>query len=159
MIAIIYYQEPTIIGIISILLSLLSVATKALMFSKSIVLSVFIFNWLSLVIDFFGIFCMLSWVFYNPDNNGIVTEWGYIWIYQAIGFWALCCLYSLLAIGPDIVTVQWDDTKNVASIGYRICDMVVKIMGDTILYIGGCLLALFAITIGLFSPFALVCLR
>ena len=61
MIAIIYYQKPSTIGIISILMSLLSVAIKALMFSQAIVFSVFVFNWLSLVCDFFGVFAVVSW--------------------------------------------------------------------------------------------------
>ena len=158
MIAIIYYQEPSTIGIISILLSLLSVATKALMFSQAVVFSVFIFNWLSLVIDFFGIFCMLSWVFYNPDNSGIITQWGYIWIYQVFAMWALCCLWCFATIGPEILTEQWNDTfrKEDITKGHKICEVIMKFFCSACFFIGCCGLALLGITIGLFSPFAFV---
>ena len=58
MIAIVYYEKANIVAIISILLSMTSVSTKALIFSTSINNKIFIYNWLSAVADFFwSIFC------------------------------------------------------------------------------------------------------
>ena len=91
MIAIIYYQKITRIGVISIVLSLLSVSSKSLLFSTATTMNIFIFNWLSIVTDFVGIFCILSFVFYNDNDNSnsIITEWGYIWIYQSVAVWSI----------------------------------------------------------------------
>ena len=61
LIAIVYYQDTEIINVISICISLLSVATKSMVFSVAIDFKVFIFNWLSLVCDFFGVFAIVSW--------------------------------------------------------------------------------------------------
>ena len=54
---------------------------------------VFIFNWLSLVCDFFGVFAIVSWVFYNPDNPGEITYLGQIWIIKAVITWGLVCIF------------------------------------------------------------------
>ena len=61
LIAIVYYQDTQIINIVSICISLLSVATKTMVFSMAIDFRVFIFNWLSLFCDFFGIFAIVAW--------------------------------------------------------------------------------------------------
>ena len=46
MIAIVIYKEANIIAIISILLSMTSVSSKALIFSRSIDKGIFLWNWL-----------------------------------------------------------------------------------------------------------------
>ena len=61
LIAIVYYQDTEYINVISIIISLISVSTKTLVFSVAIDFRVFIFNWLSLVCDFFGVFAIVSW--------------------------------------------------------------------------------------------------
>ena len=61
LIAIVYYQDTELINIISICISLLSVTTKTMVFSFAIDFKVFIYNWLSLVCDFFGVFAIISW--------------------------------------------------------------------------------------------------
>ena len=61
LIAIVYYQDTQIINIASICISLLSVATKTMVFSVAIDFRAFIFNWLSLVCDFFGVFAIVVW--------------------------------------------------------------------------------------------------
>ena len=61
LIAIVYYQDTEIINVISICISLLSVATKTMVFSVAIDFKVFIYNWLSLVCDFFGVFAIICW--------------------------------------------------------------------------------------------------
>ena len=61
LIAIVYYQDNQLINIVSICISLLSVVTKAMVFSVAIDFRVFIYNWLSLVCDFFGVFAIVAW--------------------------------------------------------------------------------------------------
>ena len=61
LIAIVYYQDTELINVISICISLLSVATKTMVFSVAIDYRVFFFNWLSLMCDFFAIFAIVSW--------------------------------------------------------------------------------------------------
>ena len=61
LIAIVYYQDTEIINVISICISLLSVTTKTMVFSMAIDFKAFIYNWLSLVCDFFGIFVTICW--------------------------------------------------------------------------------------------------
>ena len=61
LIAIVYYQDTELINVISICISLLSVATKTMVFSIAIDYRVFFFNWLSLMCDFFAIFAIVSW--------------------------------------------------------------------------------------------------
>ena len=53
MVAIVYYQEADVIAIISILISMLSVSSKSLIFSRSIDPLTFVWNWLCCVTDFF----------------------------------------------------------------------------------------------------------
>ena len=105
MIAIVYYDETEWLNIISILISLISVATKSLVFSQAIEFSVFIFNWLSLVTDFFGIFCILSWVFYNPNPNPSnaqnISDLGKIWLWQAGIMWIVICLWTIIMLSPE----------------------------------------------------------
>ena len=100
MIATVYFDETELINIISILISLLSVATKSLVFSQAVEFCAFIFNWLSLVTDFFGIFCVLSWVFYNPTNPQTISNLGMIWIYQAGIVWVSICLWTSITLSP-----------------------------------------------------------
>ena len=97
MIAIVIYREANMVAIISILLSMTSVSTKAMIFSRSIDSSVFLFNWLCACADFFGIFWTISWVFYNTDIHLLSDNqlnWsafinsfnfiGQLWIYKMI---------------------------------------------------------------------------
>ena len=70
LIAIVYYQDTQLINIASICISLLSVATKTMVFSVAIDFRAFIFNWLSLVCDFFGVFAVVVW--YVAFNNLVV---------------------------------------------------------------------------------------
>ena len=89
MIAIVLYSKADLIAIISILLSMTSVSTKAYIFSRSINNIVYLFNWLCAVADFFGIFFIISWVFYDikidAHSEGLFfnsfTVVGQIWIY------------------------------------------------------------------------------
>ena len=163
MIAIIYYQELTLIGVISIVLSLLSVSTKSFIFSSAVTLNVFIFNWLSLVTDFFGIFCSLSFVFYNynSDKSGIITEWGYIWIFQSIGVWSILCVWFGLLVAPNIVTEDWyyvQKDHSTWSLSAQICNMIIRTIFWFFVFVAGSVFAFMCTNIGLFAPIALVCI-
>ena len=86
-IAIVYFQETNYISIISILLSMFSVMSKSLVFSKGLEKYTFIWTWLCVVTDFFGIFFTLTWVFYTNDNIhgdflGYFNIFGAIWIWK-----------------------------------------------------------------------------
>eukprot|EP01083_Nonionella_stella_P069108 184067_1 len=86
-IAIVYYQEATYITIISILLSMFSVISKSLILSQGIEKLTFIWTWLCVVTDFFGIFFTLTWVFYSHDSIhgeflGYFNIFGQIWMYK-----------------------------------------------------------------------------
>lgn len=80
MIAIVKFKEANIVSIISILISMISVATKSMVINIAIEYKTFIFNWLSMVTDFFGIFFAISWVWYHPQSDDTFTIIGYIWL-------------------------------------------------------------------------------
>ena len=85
-IAIVYYQEANYVSIISISLSMFSFMSKSLVLSQGINKSTFIWTWLCIVTDFFGIFFTLTWVFYSNDNiHGDFL--GYFNIIGEIWFW------------------------------------------------------------------------
>eukprot|EP01084_Bolivina_argentea_P128008 226341_1 len=71
MTAVVLYNEAAYIPIISILISLLSVASKSFVFSIAISLTFkqLIFNWLCAITDFFSIFVAVCWVFYEPKSD------------------------------------------------------------------------------------------
>ena len=108
LIAIVYYQDTQILNIISICISLTSIATKTLVCSVAIDFRVFIFNWLSLVCDFFGIFAIILWVFYNPNNPGEITLLGQIWIVKAVIIWIMMSVF----IGGPICIMSFHDDLN-----------------------------------------------
>ena len=86
-IAIVYFQEANYISIISILLSMFSVMSKSLILSQGIEKYTFIWTWLCVVTDFFGIFFTLSWVFYTNDYIhgdflGYFSIFGEIWLWK-----------------------------------------------------------------------------
>lgn len=71
MVAIVYYREATYVSIVSILLSMLSVMSKSMIFSQGIEWKTYVFTWLCIVTDFYGLFFVISWVFYisNTEMN------------------------------------------------------------------------------------------
>ena len=89
-IAIVYYNEANYVSIISIFLSMFSVMTKSLIFSQGIDFKTYIWTWLCIVVDFFGIFFILTWVFYTndtlltPDFLGYFSVIGEIWFYKVM---------------------------------------------------------------------------
>ena len=68
MCAIVYYEEyNNVLPVLSILISMWSVSSKSLVFAAGTALDRFtmLFNWLCVIVDFFGIFFVISWVFHN----------------------------------------------------------------------------------------------
>eukprot|EP01084_Bolivina_argentea_P113897 202898_1 len=90
MVAIVYYKEANYISIASIFLSMFSVMSKSLVFSQGIDIKTYIWTWLCIVVDFFGIFFTLSYVFYTSDKllqpvyHGYFTIIGQIWLYKVL---------------------------------------------------------------------------
>ena len=104
-IAIVYYQETNYISIISILLSMLSVMSKSLVLSQGIDKSTFIWTWLCVVTDFFGIFFTLTWVFYSHDSiHGDFL--GYFNIFGEIFFWKFA-ISILLPVALAVTVFFW----------------------------------------------------
>ena len=96
MVAIVIYKEANLIAIISIIISMLSVASKSFVFSiaSALTLKQLFFNWLSAVTDFFGIFCILSWVFYQTNDDQLNAAFNTIqtvWLYRIY-----CCTLPMV---------------------------------------------------------------
>ena len=105
MIAIVTLNEQTnVLAIISILISMFSVASKSFVFAvaASYNIKTLIWCWLCAVLDFFSIFFAASWVFDNHEiNNNEKTDGlnnfkfnliGNIWFYKII----ICVLPGVL---------------------------------------------------------------
>ena len=105
MVAIVVYEEANTIAIISILISMLSAACKSFIFSVGFAKSLkqLFFNWISAVTDFFGVFCIVSWVFYQPKDNNLQHAFEIfqnIWLYRIyICTLPLVILASLVTYG------------------------------------------------------------
>ena len=82
------YKEANPIAIVSIFISLLSVASKSLVFMMGVSNSIkqLLFNWLCAVTDFFGIFFVVCWVFYEPNNYALREPFALI---QDVWLWKL----------------------------------------------------------------------
>ena len=71
MYAIVYFNETNILTIGSVFLSLISVSSKSLIgcvFLANDFLSIF-FYWMCVITDFFGIFFIVSWIFYDFKSS------------------------------------------------------------------------------------------
>ena len=229
LIAIVYYQDTEIINIVSICISLTSVATKTLVFSVAMYVClfytpktkkkqktttknnkykpkqrmqnkipvcnvmlpflfcwffslcfvllmlfdifvyinrdfrVFIFNWLSLVCDFFGVFAIVSWVFYNPNNPGEITFLGKIWIGKAVTIWIILCfgLGGPICVGLFVDNLNYKigttHARRIRNYGY--CGVIRKALPYFltwfIVWILGSTFAIVFCEIIFFAPFAL----
>ena len=91
-----------------------SVMTKSLVLSQGVEKYTFIWTWLCVVTDFFGVFFILIWVFYTNDNIhgnffGYFNIFGAIWLWKfaistllpvtlaliaffCFGYFVMCCL-------------------------------------------------------------------
>eukprot|EP01084_Bolivina_argentea_P089359 161248_1 len=107
-IAIVYYKEANYISIISIFLSMFSVMTKSLVFSQGIDMKTYIWTWLCIVIDFFGIFFSLTFVFYTNDTVLYPQFFGYFSIVGQIWFYKVIISVSpCVVIGASLFSAYW----------------------------------------------------
>lgn len=67
MVYIVEYQEPTILNLISFILSIMSVCAKSITFSYAVDYYVFAFNFLCPFVDAFAIFTIFSWVLFDRN--------------------------------------------------------------------------------------------
>ena len=82
-VAIVYYKEyNNYISLTSILLSLLSVCVKSLILTEGINKTLRIFKWFCAITDFFAIFAMISWAFYNYNYSNISSNYNYYYNYN-----------------------------------------------------------------------------
>ena len=73
-------QEPNIVNILSIFLSMTSVGTKSIFFSYSMDNYVFAFHWICVLVDCFGIFTSIVWCFdyFQFNFDGTFDTNGYL---------------------------------------------------------------------------------
>ena len=148
MIAIVMYKEANWISIASILLSMLSMASKSFIFSIMFAINMkqLFLNWLCAITDFFGIFVMVSWVFYEPKSheiNGsidlsdafsvIQTVWFYklFYILIPIFFISLILLFGTGLLGTDFRWIKKKKYPFYASV----CKLVIQLIEITLRWI------------------------
>ena len=137
MIAIVVNDQANIVAIISILLSMTSVTTKALLFSRSINKKVFLFNWLCVSADFFGIFFVISWIFYNHNGTSNDTDsifdnfnhFGKIWMYQFMYVLLPVIIGICSSLFAMIYAAMFDEEKCCARIFWSIVLTLVYVCG------------------------------
>lgn len=68
LVAMMYFEKIDIISIISILLSLISVCVKSIVVAYSFDLKTFLLQWNAMVVDYIGIYFVVSWMFFVPQS-------------------------------------------------------------------------------------------
>ena len=120
MTAIVLYNETNIFSIISILISMLSVASKSFVFSMGTASNFkqLFFNWLCAVTDFFGIFFVVSWVFYKPNDEHLQNAFNTIqnvWLYKLyifeIPMIVIPTLLIYIVYVIALVVEDWDNSN------------------------------------------------
>eukprot|EP01083_Nonionella_stella_P066302 174457_1 len=135
--AIVYYNEPHLISILSILISMTSVCSK--IFLLVITGNLFswkmkAFVWLSFVVDFFGIFFIVSYAFYQPTNHDLLPYFTYI---RSICIWqTIICLVPFAAIGSIGLHLYWT-IKLTDEVAYRFLFGPLIAIGITFLWVIG----------------------
>ncbi|ETO08707.1 hypothetical protein RFI_28678 [Reticulomyxa filosa] len=94
--ALVYTSRANWVTLSSIFLSLISFATKSIVFCQSTSFWVFIYNWVSMFCDFVGIFVVVSWVFFLPSIHteqtiqhtffGRISVMGQVWLLKVVIF-------------------------------------------------------------------------
>merc|ERR1719295_1793756 len=89
LIAMVYYEETSYIAVGSIILSMTSIMSKALVISQGVDWKSYIWCWLCVCSDFFSIFFIVSWIFLsndhiNGDFLGIFNIFGEIWCWKVM---------------------------------------------------------------------------
>ena len=99
-----------------------SVMTKSLVFSQGIDIKTYIWTWLCIVVDFFGIFFILTWVFYTDDNlfKPIFLDYfsiiGEVWFYKVMFSVSPCIVLGALGFimrwYPEILKDIWESSRH-----------------------------------------------
>ena len=144
MACIVIYNEANIIAIISIFISMLSVASKSFVFSMGIASNFkqLFFVWLSAVADFFGMFFVVCWVFYEPQDEYLqdafivirnIWLWKlFIFIFPMIGF-----------VSVFLHTLAWNVIiyETNSGCGYKICYGIMGFIASTFGWVLGVIAA------------------
>ncbi len=72
--AIVIYKDPSVLNTLSIILSIVALVSKSIVFCYSTDVYAMICNWLCICADTFGLFAVLAWVFYVPDDDGYAKD-------------------------------------------------------------------------------------
>ena len=107
--AIVYYNEPNWISILSILISMTSVCSKLFLLIAAIVdykaWKATIWLWGCFVVDFFGIFFVVSFAFYTPSNP---EHTPYFLIVRDIILWEqIICVAPCVAVASIGTHIYW----------------------------------------------------
>ena len=165
-VAIVYYKEANYISIASIFLSMFSVMSKSLVFSQGIDIKTYIWTWLCIVVDFFGIFFMLTWVFYtndtllHPEFLDYFSIIGEIWFYKMMLSVSPCIILGSLGFIarwlPEMMMDMWRDYS--LNCGKRALIVLLYLVGGTLFVATASFVGFIAIEIFCFSFVALIIL-
>ena len=142
MAAIVIYEEANIIAIISILISMLSVASKSFVFSIASALTMrqLFLNWLSGITDFFGLFFVVSWVFYKPNDEYLQDAFAVIynvWLYRIY----ICTLplvgFSSIFVYVGISYDEWPQRDITSTCVDLCCSRFILMFGMAIVWMCG----------------------
>lgn len=95
-VAIISAGEATPLFVVSIITSIVVIASKGYLISYSIHRTTFLFNFICIIADVFGLFAILSWVFETDDIVGNGYSYSYV-VLLVIG-WTLLVLGGLCLV-------------------------------------------------------------
>ena len=119
--AIVYYNEPNIISILSILISMSSVCSKILLLvltGNSLKWRMKLFIWLSFVVDFFGIFFIVCYAFYSPNNHNLYQ---YFLIIRDMYFYQfIICIVPFAVCGSIGLHLYWTITVSTENDWYKL---------------------------------------
>ena len=119
--AIVYFDEPDTLSIVSILISMTSVCGKLFLWFVDSGSWKHIFHiWITFVLDFFGIFFIVSFAFYTPSNPEYTLYFNRI---QSILFYDfIICIFPNVIIGTFGICLYWSiRTKESGSALMRFC--------------------------------------
>eukprot|EP01084_Bolivina_argentea_P255195 429150_1 len=102
-VAIIYYQHTNYIYVISLLLSIFSVILKSLIFSRGTEKYTLIWTWLCVITDYFGVFFIITWLFYHHDyiQQGFLGYFDIIFV----DIWFYKCAITVLLPATLVIVV------------------------------------------------------
>eukprot|EP01083_Nonionella_stella_P049924 132958_1 len=123
---IVYYDESTyyenVLSFISILISLISISSKALMLSGSLNVSTFFFNWLCAICDLFGLYLIFVWVLHHSNS---LSLFAWIWLWKFV-----VCTVVPIAVGTFLlaifIAIDLYDDMTLAMYKESVCEYICK---------------------------------